>query len=48
VMDACPYILGLSISVVTGDPIDRVIIYLDQSKTNAWCEIDAVELIGTP
>jgi hypothetical protein len=48
VMDACPYILGLSISVVTDDPIDRVIIYLDQSKTNAWCEIDAVELIGTP
>lgn len=45
-MDVCPYIMVLSITGVT-DPIDQVIIYIDQSETGYWNEIDAVELIGT-
>lgn len=42
---ACPGVLRIP---VPDDllPVDGVIIYLDQSLTNGWNEIDAVELVG--
>lgn len=42
----CPGNFTLDIEHVT-TPVDEVIIYLDQSITGTWNEIDAVQLIGT-
>ena len=47
VMDVCPFVLAITIDTVDV-PVKRVIIHIDQSETGVWCEIDAVELIGTP
>lgn len=44
-MDVCPYIMVLSITGIN-EPVDQVIIHVDQSTTGSWNEIDAVELIG--
>jgi hypothetical protein len=43
----CPGVFSYDVSGVTA-PIDIVVIYLDQSLTGNWNEIDAVELVGTP
>jgi hypothetical protein len=44
---ACPGVFSLDVSGVDV-PIDFVVLYLDQSLTGDWNEIDAVELVGTP
>jgi hypothetical protein len=43
----CPGVLTIDITQET-PPINGVLIYLDQSFTNDWNEIDAVELAGVP
>lgn len=43
----CPGIFSLDISGIDA-PVDQVIITLDQTLTNNWNEIDAVQLIGSP
>jgi len=43
----CPGVFSLDVSGVD-EPIDFVVLYLDQSITGNWNEIDAVELVGTP
>lgn len=43
----CPGVFSLDVSGVT-TPVDFVVIYLDQSLTGNWNEIDAVELVGIP
>jgi hypothetical protein len=43
----CPGVFSLDVSGVD-TPVDFVVIYLDQSLTGNWNEIDAVELVGTP
>jgi hypothetical protein len=43
----CPGVFSLDVSGVDV-PIDFVVIYIDQSKTQNWDEIDAVQLVGTP
>jgi hypothetical protein len=43
----CPGVFSYDVSGVT-TPIDFVVIYIDQSLTGNWNEIDAVELVGTP
>lgn len=43
----CPGVFTLNIADVTF-PVDTVVIHLDQSLTNSWNEIDAVELVGVP
>ncbi|MBL8134427.1 MAG: hypothetical protein JNL42_21380, partial [Anaerolineae bacterium] len=42
---ACPGIFTLDISGIT-EPVDTVTIFLDQTLTGSWNEIDAVELVG--
>ncbi len=44
---ACPGVFTLDISDIQ-TPVNGVIIYLDQSITGNWNEIDAVELVGSP
>ena len=44
---ACPGVFSLDVSGVD-TPIDFIAIYIDQSLTGNWNEIDAVELVGTP
>ncbi len=43
----CPGVFAYDVSGVDM-PIDFVVIYVDQSLTGNWDEIDAVELVGTP
>lgn len=43
----CPGVHSLSVTGVT-EPIDSVIISLDQAASGTWTEIDAVELVGVP
>lgn len=43
----CPGVFTLDLSDVD-EPIDMVVIYLDQELTGNWNEIDAVELVGVP
>ena len=43
----CPGIFSLNITG-TEEPINGVVIYLDQSVGGNWNEIDAVELVGIP
>jgi hypothetical protein len=43
----CPGIHSLSVTGVT-EPIDSIIISLDQAASGSWTEIDAVELVGVP
>lgn len=43
----CPGVFSLDVSGVD-EPIDFVVLYLDQSITENWNEIDAVELVGIP
>lgn len=43
----CPGVFTLDLSHVD-EPIDTIVIYLDQSLTGNWNEIDAVELVGVP
>lgn len=47
VQDVCPSILTINVDQVAM-PVKRVKIYLDQSATGEWNEIDAVKLIGIP
>jgi hypothetical protein len=44
---SCPGIFTLDITGVD-EPVDTVILYLDQSVSGNWNEIDAVELVGIP
>jgi len=44
---ACPGIFSLDVTGLD-TPIDFIVIYIDQSKTQNWDEIDAVQLVGTP
>ncbi len=41
----CPGVFTLDVTEIDF-PVDRVIIYVDQTLTNGWNEIDAVELVG--
>lgn len=43
----CPGIFSINIADMAM-PVNRVMIYLDQSIGGNWNEIDAVELVGTP
>jgi hypothetical protein len=43
----CPGVFSLDVSGVE-EPIDFIVLYLDQSITGNWNEIDAVELVGIP
>ena len=42
----CPGTFALDVTGVSS-PVDTVVIYLDQSITGTWNEIDAVQLVGT-
>jgi hypothetical protein len=44
---ACPGVFTINISDVNV-PIDRVMVYVDQTIGGSWNEIDAVELVGVP
>ncbi|MCK6580604.1 MAG: hypothetical protein L6Q98_21135 [Anaerolineae bacterium] len=43
----CPGIFTLDIGGITA-PVDTVTIFLDQTLSGSWNEIDAVELVGAP
>ncbi len=44
----CPGIFSLNVSGINvNTPVDVVVLYLDQTITKRWNEIDAVELVGT-
>ncbi|MBK8024142.1 MAG: hypothetical protein IPK19_22595 [Chloroflexi bacterium] len=43
----CPGVFMVDVSGIT-EPVDTVTIYLDQTRTGSWNEIDAVELVGVP
>ncbi len=44
----CPHVFTLTLDPQNTPPVDRVIIHLDQTITEDWNEIDAVELVGYP
>ncbi len=46
VVEICPRVFSVEVSGIDF-PVQAVILYLDQSAANDWCEIDAVELVGT-
>ena len=43
----CPGVFEVDASMID-TPVDTVIVYLDQTITDDWNEIDAVELVGIP
>jgi hypothetical protein len=45
--EPCPRIFSYDVSTID-DPMDSVGVFLDQSITGGWNEIDAVELVGIP
>lgn len=46
VIEQCPRTFEIAVSGIDF-PVQAVILYLDQSVAADWCEIDAVELVGT-
>lgn len=45
VVETCPRVFTVEVSGIDF-PVQAVILYLDQSAADNWCEIDAVELVG--
>ncbi|HEX2622217.1 MAG TPA: hypothetical protein VHL11_18795 [Phototrophicaceae bacterium] len=44
----CPGVFTINITWDNPIPVDGIVIYLNQTKSESWNEIDAVELVGTP